>query len=95
MYWHPVFLLQRNLYKVTALLNSQVESRTDEDVPEGTIEVFVMHDGPRMVQTKWLPPNKPNGLLTYAVLLTGFFYTDEGISLIPYNLECTNIILFL
>nr|XP_056708935.1 usherin [Euleptes europaea] len=59
-------------------LGPLVEARTVEGVPEGKIEVFVIHDGPRTVQVKWLPPHKPNGLLTYAVLLTGFFYTDEA-----------------
>lgn len=87
LYFHvliPCFFYYKMLYKVTALLNSQVESHTVEDVPEGKIEVFVINDGPRTIQVKWLPPHKPNGLLTYAVLLTGFFYTDEGISIIAY-----------
>ncbi|XP_060102758.1 usherin [Heteronotia binoei] len=59
-------------------LGPLVESRTAEDVPEGKIEVFVINDGLRAVQVKWLDPHKPNGLLNYAVLLTGSFYADEA-----------------
>ncbi|XP_028580478.2 usherin [Podarcis muralis] len=59
-------------------LGPLVEARTSEDAPEGTIELFVFNDGPRAVQVKWLPPREPNGQISYTVLFTGFFYTDEA-----------------
>ncbi|XP_053139313.1 usherin [Hemicordylus capensis] len=59
-------------------LGPLIEARTIEDDPEGKIEVFVINDGSRGIQVKWLPPHKPNGQLNYSVLLSGFFYTDEA-----------------
>uniref|UniRef100_A0ABM5FGW6 Usherin-like n=1 Tax=Pogona vitticeps TaxID=103695 RepID=A0ABM5FGW6_9SAUR len=59
-----------------------VEARTIEDVPEGKIEVFVINSGSRGVQVKWYPPHEPNGGIIYAVLFTGIFYADEGISIL-------------
>lgn len=60
------------------LLNLQVEARTLEAAPEGMIDVLTTVDGSKEVQLKWLAPNKPNGKLTYTVLVTGLFYADQG-----------------
>lgn len=49
-----------------------------EASPEGTVDIFVTVDGSKDVQLKWLAPNKPNGKLTYTVLVTGLFYADQG-----------------
>jgi len=56
-----------------------------EAFPEGTVDIFATVDGSKEVQLKWLAPNKPNGKLTYTVLVTGLFYTDEGIFFFLYN----------
>lgn len=61
------------------LLNLQVEARTMEAPPEGMVDVFTTVDGSKEVQLKWLAPNKPNGKLTYTVLVSGLFYADQGI----------------
>lgn len=66
------------------LLNFQVEARTKEDIPEGKVEVFAIHSGSRGVRVKWYPPHGPNGDILYAVLFTGIFYTDEGISILAH-----------
>uniref|UniRef100_A0A8D2ISK6 Usherin n=1 Tax=Varanus komodoensis TaxID=61221 RepID=A0A8D2ISK6_VARKO len=58
-------------------LGPLVEARTLEDAPKGKMEVFIINDGSRGVQVKWLPLHKPNGQIRYAVLFTGIFYTDE------------------
>ncbi|XP_062981457.1 usherin [Elgaria multicarinata webbii] len=58
-------------------LGPLVEARTIEDVPAGKMEVFVISDGSRGVQVKWLPPLEPNGQIFYTVLFTGIFYSDE------------------
>lgn len=60
-------------------MNLQVEARTMEAFPEGTVDVFATVGGSKEVQLKWLSPSKPNGNLTYTVFLTGLFYADEGI----------------
>ncbi|XP_039386307.1 usherin [Mauremys reevesii] len=59
-------------------LGPLVEARTTEARPEGTLEVFATIDGSRGIQVKWLAPNKPNGQLTYAVLVTGLFYANQA-----------------
>lgn len=61
------------------LLNLQVEARTMEAPPEGMVDVFTTVDGSKEVQLKWLAPSKPNGKLTYTVLVSGLFYADQGI----------------
>lgn len=50
-----------------------------EAAPEGMVDVFTTVDESKEVQLKWLAPNKPNGKLTYTVLVTGLFYADQGI----------------
>ncbi|NXW74760.1 USH2A protein, partial [Hirundo rustica] len=57
-------------------LGPLVEARTMEAAPEGEVDVFTTVDGSKEVQLKWLAPNKPNGKLTYTVLVTGLFYAD-------------------
>ncbi|NWU99575.1 USH2A protein, partial [Upupa epops] len=57
-------------------LGPLVKARTMEASPEGTVEIFATVDGSREAQLKWLAPNKPNGILTYTVLVTGLFYAD-------------------
>ncbi|NXU70580.1 USH2A protein, partial [Oreotrochilus melanogaster] len=59
-------------------LGPLVEACTMEAPPEGTVEVFTAVDGSKEVQVKWLAPNKPNGKLTYTVLVTGLFYADQA-----------------
>ncbi|NXH03082.1 USH2A protein, partial [Loxia leucoptera] len=58
-------------------LGPLVEARTMEAAPEGMVDVFTTVDGSKEVQLKWLAPNKPNGKLTYTVLVTGLFYADQ------------------
>ncbi|NXG24709.1 USH2A protein, partial [Grallaria varia] len=58
-------------------LGPLVEARTMEAAPEGMVDVFTAVDGPKDIQLKWLAPNKPNGKLTYTVLITGLFYVDQ------------------
>ncbi|NWR95371.1 USH2A protein, partial [Furnarius figulus] len=58
-------------------LGPLVEARTMEATPEGIVDVFTTVDGSKDVQLKWLAPNKPNGKLTYTVLITGLFYADQ------------------
>ncbi|XP_009956711.1 PREDICTED: usherin-like, partial [Leptosomus discolor] len=58
-------------------LGPLVEARTMEASPEGSVNVFATVDGSKEVQLKWLAPNKPNGKLTYTVLVTGLFYADQ------------------
>ncbi|KAF1619990.1 Usherin, partial [Eudyptes chrysolophus] len=58
-------------------LGPLVEARTMEASPEGTVDIFATVDGSKKVQLKWLAPNKPNGKLTYTVLVTGLFYADQ------------------
>lgn len=60
-------------------MNSQVEARTMEAAPEGTVDMFATVDGSKEVQIKWLAPSKPQGQLTYTVFVTGLFYADQGI----------------
>ncbi|NXL36266.1 USH2A protein, partial [Glaucidium brasilianum] len=55
-----------------------VEARTMEAFPEGTVDIFATVDGSKEVQLKWLAPDKPNGKLTYTVLVTGLFYADQA-----------------
>ncbi|NWI50331.1 USH2A protein, partial [Calyptomena viridis] len=57
-------------------LGPLVEARTMEGSPEGMVDVFATVDGSKEVQLKWLAPDKPNGRLTYTVLVTGLFYAD-------------------
>lgn len=76
---HLSFLLCDYGTKFYLLLNLQVEARTMEAAPEGMVDVFTSVDGSKEVQLKWLAPNKPNGKLTYTVLVTGLFYADQGI----------------
>ncbi|XP_010127512.1 PREDICTED: usherin-like, partial [Chlamydotis macqueenii] len=59
-------------------LGPLVEARTMEASPEGTVDIFATVDGSKEVQLKWLAPNKPNGELTYTVLVTGLFYADQA-----------------
>ncbi|KAJ1157569.1 hypothetical protein NDU88_010275 [Pleurodeles waltl] len=54
------------------------EARTLEAAPEGQVAIFVDIVDSRTIQVKWQAPDKPNGLLTYAVYLTGLFYIDEA-----------------
>ncbi|NXS86302.1 USH2A protein, partial [Erpornis zantholeuca] len=58
-------------------LGPLVEARTMEAPPEGMVDVFTAAGGSKEVQLKWLAPNKPNGKLTYTVLVTGLFYADQ------------------
>ncbi|NWT27965.1 USH2A protein, partial [Cardinalis cardinalis] len=58
-------------------LGPLVEARTMEAAPEGMVDVFATVDESIEVQLKWLAPNKPNGKLTYTVLVTGLFYADQ------------------
>ncbi|KAI1240568.1 hypothetical protein IHE44_0008996 [Lamprotornis superbus] len=58
-------------------LGPLVEARTMEAAPEGVVDVLTTVDGSKEVQLKWLAPNKPNGKLTYTVLVTGLFYADQ------------------
>ncbi|NXO10183.1 USH2A protein, partial [Oriolus oriolus] len=58
-------------------LGPLVEARTMEAPPEGMVDVFTTVGGSKEVQLKWLAPNKPNGKLTYTVLVTGLFYADQ------------------
>ncbi|XP_055581897.1 usherin [Falco cherrug] len=58
-------------------LGPLVEARTMEASPEGPVDIFATVGGSREVQLKWLTPNKPNGKLTYTVLVTGLFYADQ------------------
>lgn len=60
-------------------LNLQVEARTAEAAPEGTVEMFATINGSRGILVNWLSPNKPNGHLIYTVLVAGLFYADQGI----------------
>lgn len=82
--------LEFNLISAIALC--QVEARTLEAAPVGTVALEMSVKGPRSVRAKWTTPAKPNGLLKYSVLFTGLFYADQGnlhlrlTSLIP---ECT------
>ncbi|XP_053315134.1 usherin [Spea bombifrons] len=52
----------------------EVEAHTEESQPEGNIRVHSITDGPRGIQIKWQGPEKPNGNITYSVIVDGLFY---------------------
>ncbi|XP_045715406.1 usherin [Phyllostomus hastatus] len=59
-------------------LGPLVENRTLEAPPEGTVHVFVKTEGSWEARVRWAAPSHPNGRLTYSVLFTGPFYTEQA-----------------
>nr|XP_031294235.1 usherin [Camelus dromedarius]XP_031294237.1 usherin [Camelus dromedarius] len=59
-------------------LGPLVENRTQEALPEGTVNVFVKTEGSRKAHVRWEAPFHPNGRLMYSVLFTGTFYADQA-----------------
>ncbi|XP_059533348.1 usherin [Myotis daubentonii] len=59
-------------------LGPLVENRTLEAPPAGTVSVLVRTEGSQRACLRWEGPSHPNGRLTYTVLLTGMFYSDQA-----------------
>uniref|UniRef100_A0A4W4GYM7 Usher syndrome 2A (autosomal recessive, mild) n=1 Tax=Electrophorus electricus TaxID=8005 RepID=A0A4W4GYM7_ELEEL len=65
----------------------RTEVWTSETPPLGSIPLAVVIETPRSVRVKWDPPAKPNGNLTYTVLITGAFSGDCGPRLALLNID--------
>ncbi|XP_062863133.1 usherin [Trichomycterus rosablanca] len=55
-------------------LGPAMEVRTSEAPPVGAVPLTILPESPRSVRVKWEPPAKPNGNITYSLLLTGTFH---------------------
>ena len=58
----------------------QVEARTQEAPPGGTVVLTASVVDARTVSVQWTRPDQGNGLLFFDVYFEGHFYTDPGMS---------------
>ena len=58
--------------------SNEVEGRTQEALPLGTIGLDLSVVDGRTVDVKWNALQNPNGRIYYDVYFEGFFYTDPG-----------------
>ena len=62
--------------------SNEVEARTQEAPPEGTVGLDLLVNGPRTVSVNWNPVETPNGLVVYEVYFEGLYYVDPGCTFI-------------
>ena len=60
--------------------SDQVVSYTAHGIPQGTIILSITEIQSRTFNASWTPISKPNGPITYNVLMTGEFYVQPGSS---------------
>ena len=56
----------------------QVEARTQEAPPEGTVVLTASVVDARTVSVYWTRPSQANGQLFFDVYFEGYFYADPG-----------------
>ncbi|KAK1793453.1 hypothetical protein P4O66_011830 [Electrophorus voltai] len=71
--WSPHSFIVQACTAQGCALGPLTEVWTSETPPLGSIPLAVVIETPRSVRVKWDPPAKPNGNLTYTVLITGAF----------------------
>ncbi|XP_069464673.1 usherin [Ambystoma mexicanum] len=54
------------------------EARTLESAPDGEVPILAAIEGSNAVRVKCQAPDKPNGLMIYAVHMKGLFYADQA-----------------
>ena len=65
---------------MTSIIHSSndVQARTQEAPPDGTIGLNLRVSGPRSVDVAWNKVAVPNGDLTYDVYVEGLYYVNPG-----------------
>ncbi|XP_068088985.1 usherin isoform X3 [Hyperolius riggenbachi] len=59
-------------------VGEKVDAYTQETKPVETVHLHSTISSPKSILVKWEGPEKPNGHMTYDIILSGLFYENEG-----------------